>query len=1043
MKKILYIVGLLISFLSNAQTPIPMASQPALTYTATFDSIVSWSNNFASGAGAEHFGSVVIGGTATIPNATKITTNAVFITSSMASGGLYKDSSAGKLIMLVTGTTNNSNAIAVDLFMDFTGAVADSLYFDWTTVFNGSSTSNRTSTLKVYATTDGITFTELSPAEQTLTNYVNASGTKTLALPSSFSNSATAQLRFYYYNSAGGSTGSRPAIALDNISVSSLGTPCSIPTAAPTNLTFTNVTPTSLQVNYVSATPTPDEYLVVSTTNTTLAHAPLDGKSYNVGDTVADGEVVYRGSGTSFTLNNLTPLTAYTFYIYSSNIYCNGIIRYLSNTPLIGSQTTPAGPPCATPTTQPTNLQFSNVTNTSISGNFTASPNATEYLVVRSLNSSLSANPVDGIVYNIGDLLGTDTVVYRGSSTNFTANNLTHSTNYHFFVFSINNYACSGGPAYLTNSPLTAAQTTNIILPCAAPAEDATNLIFQPDVTSISGFFNPGNPNTDGFLIIISTSNSLIAMPQDGTVYTTGSSLGGGTIISTGKNYSFTANQLAGNSTYYFFIFPYNDNCIGGPNYKLNNYLTGQAATVSVSPINYYYGNLHSHSSYSDGNQNDRTKTPTDDYEFARNALCMDFLGISEHNHYTANNNPGMTLAEFQPGLVAADNYTAAHPGFLALHGVEWGTLTNGGHSLVYGIDSLIGWETLNGSPNYDIYVPKNDFLSSIGLFSVVNSFNTNNAFATLAHPSFNDFGNIANIAYDPAADSAVVGIAVESGPAFSTDTNYSSPGSDMEYLPYYMQMLSLGYHAAPMIDHDNHNMTFGRTSETRTAVIAPSLSKNDFIEAVRNRHFYATQDCDTRANIMIYGEEMGTIFTHQFGPAIHISANDPTASTTTTPHIKLMYGKPGSSILPVVIATVNAANMDFTDATLAVNDTGYYYADITIGSKRTITAPVWYIRDINPPLSVQEVALKNTLQLTVKNNPAKEVLSLEMSCDKTSQVQFTIYSLTGQKMSSFNYNLSEGTHSISLPVSSLPQGMFIIEASTTKESARKKFVHF
>jgi hypothetical protein len=39
--------------------------------------------------------------------------------------------------------------------------------------------------------------------------------------------------------------------------------------------------------------------------------------------------------------------------------------------------------------------------------------------------------------------------------------------------------------------------------------------------------------------------------------------------------------------------------------------------------------------------------TPADDYAYAKNSLCMDFLGISEHNHATA----GMHIANWQPGL--------------------------------------------------------------------------------------------------------------------------------------------------------------------------------------------------------------------------------------------------------------------------------------------------------------------------------------------------------------------------------------------------------
>src|SRR5690606_41396223 len=104
--------ALLNVFYTNAQTPVNMAAQPALTYTENFDSIHTWTNNFTAGYGAHRFSAVAIGGTASIPDAQRITTSSSqFITYTMSSGGLYKDTLNGRLIMLITGTADNTNAI--------------------------------------------------------------------------------------------------------------------------------------------------------------------------------------------------------------------------------------------------------------------------------------------------------------------------------------------------------------------------------------------------------------------------------------------------------------------------------------------------------------------------------------------------------------------------------------------------------------------------------------------------------------------------------------------------------------------------------------------------------------------------------------------------------------------------------------------------------------------------------------------------------------------------------------------------------------------
>ncbi len=120
--------------------------------------------------------------------------------------------------------------------------------------------------------------------------------------------------------------------------------------------------------------------------------------------------------------------------------------------------------PCSEPANQPTALDLNdNTTYNSIDGSFTAStgtPAAHGYLVVRSESSTLSTDPQDATSYSAGDALGGGTVVYSGSSTSFTATGLSESTQYYFFVFAYQNTACSGGPDYLTTSPLSGDETT-------------------------------------------------------------------------------------------------------------------------------------------------------------------------------------------------------------------------------------------------------------------------------------------------------------------------------------------------------------------------------------------------------------------------------------------------------------------------------------------------------------------------------------------------------------------------------------------------------
>lgn len=240
MRKIYLLLGFILTCnYLFAQTPVSMSSQPGLTFTENFADIANWTNGFASGIGANHFGSVAINATGTIPDGVRISTaSANFVTGT--SGGVQKGSAqpapTQSIVLLSTGSTDNTSSVAIDFLMDFTGVNAGTLSFDWASINN--STGDRRGSLRVYYSTDGSAFTEL-PSAQVL-NFINNTPTSgsiaTVALPAAFNNSATARLRFYYHNGSGGASGSRPKISIGNLTVTA--TPAggnSISVAAGTN----------------------------------------------------------------------------------------------------------------------------------------------------------------------------------------------------------------------------------------------------------------------------------------------------------------------------------------------------------------------------------------------------------------------------------------------------------------------------------------------------------------------------------------------------------------------------------------------------------------------------------------------------------------------------------------------------------------------------------------------------------------------------------------------------------------------------------------
>lgn len=597
--------------------------------------------------------------------------------------------------------------------------------------------------------------------------------------------------------------------------------------------------------------------------------------------------------------------------------------------------------PCVAPSAAPSNLVFNNVNFTSFDISFTASAQTDEYLIIRSTQNTLGSNPVNGNNYNLGDAIGNGIVIGKTGNTNFNVTDLSFGTTYYIYIYALNNTTCTGGPLYQIASVLNGSQTTTTPPVCAAPANQPSNFtIGLYNYNFIQGSFN--TTAADEYLVVMSTSTSLGAEPVNGTTYIVNQPFGNGVVIKRGAGGTFSRTGLTESTPYYFTIYALNSNCTGGPIYQLINPLRGNQTTMvqNSGALNFYYGNLHSHSSSSDGNKEDLSKGPIDNYAFAKNSDYMDFLGISEHNHTGA----GMNLNKWQPGVNAAQTSSTAD--FTALYGMEWGTISGGGHVIVYGIDSLIGWEP----SQYQIYVARGDYKGPNGLFKIVNRHGFN-AIAYLAHPGTSDFNSLVG-SYDAASDQAVIGSAVASGPAFSTNVTYSNPGSSMSYLGYYNRMLAAGYHIGPIIDHDNHYLTFGRTAKSRLVVMASANTKNDLLNSMKARRFYATEDYAVQLNFNINNQPMGSIITERNAPVLNVNVNN---TTTSISSIKIMYGVPGSGVTPVVKSSnSNSSSFTYTDNSLANLATGYYYADVVASDgTRSISAPIWYTRDDSAPLPI------------------------------------------------------------------------------------------
>jgi len=574
--------------------------------------------------------------------------------------------------------------------------------------------------------------------------------------------------------------------------------------------------------------------------------------------------------------------------------------------------------------------------------------------------------------------------------------------------------------------------------PCAVPSFALLHVEFSFQSNSTYGFFK-GVENANLYLVVLNEEHTPLTAPKDGTYYKAGSTLGAGTVVSVNEATAFVMPDLPSKS-YRVSIYAANTNCTAGIRYNETPVYSDVLKPTGGPTLNHYFGNLHSHSSYSDGNQDNTSLIPSDDYAFAKNALCMDFLGIAEHNHYSSAHNPGMHVADYAKGLQQANTFTNNNPAFLALYGMEFGVISNGGHMVVYGIDSLLGWETLVGSPNYNIYVGKYDYSGNNGLFNTINRFKSTNAFGYCAHPDDMDYSDLLHVQYQPLADSAIIGSALENGPAFSDETNYHDYPSTMSYLQYYKGLLAKGYHIGPTIDHDNHNLTFGRTSRSRLVVLSPSLQKDDFMNAMRSMSFYATHSCTAVMDFQLWGKGMGTDMEHANAPAMVVTISDP--STNQQPVIKIYKGTNNGTVASL-IATGNSGSFSYTDENLADGVSAYYFADIVIGTQRTISAPIWYHRNDNVVTAIAQSPYEDDLSLVIYGNPvANSILKYKLAAYNYGQQELiSIKDIYGRTLlTSTAINRGE---TVSINLTALPAGVYILNVLSGNKEYRKKFVKY
>jgi hypothetical protein len=455
------------------------------------------------------------------------------------------------------------------------------------------------------------------------------------------------------------------------------------------------------------------------------------------------------------------------------------------------------------------------------------------------------------------------------------------------------------------------------------------------------------------------------------------------------------------------------------------------ATTAKTQTYNYYFGNLHSHTGFSDGNKDSTSSgvsQPTGSYAYAKLSQNFDFLGISEHNHYSSSNNPGFQIQSYPIGLnqAAAANQEGT---FLTLFGMEYGVSSSyNGHLIIYGFNQLIGWE----SGNYDIYNAKTDY---DGIFKKVK--NNSGAFCYLAHPQSSDYTlngtsatALTNMPYNATYDSAIVGTPLRSGLAFSTFDDYSDYPSG-NYFWYFKKLLAVGYHVGIGYDHDNHYTNFGRSNAGRLVIVTPTLTTANLYNAMKNMNFYGSDDWNAKVSFTSGTNIMGAQLTGSAYPTFNVTHNDGDGEIADS--IKIWRGiSQNSSYGQPISITKQSNTKTFTDTGLLPNTEYYYFAEIKQNDGDWIvTSPIWYT--YTGAVGIKENT--NAFEFNYFPNPVSHKLYLSMDVNEPYHV--AIIDITGRLV----FENTFSSHNSEIDMLSFKKGIYSIKVSTSKHTVTRKLI--
>ncbi len=398
--------------------------------------------------------------------------------------------------------------------------------------------------------------------------------------------------------------------------------------------------------------------------------------------------------------------------------------------------------------------------------------------------------------------------------------------------------------------------------------------------------------------------------------------------------------------------------------------------TIGEALFQKYFGQLHSHTQYSDGAGS--LESALSYIKSIPDQDNIDFVAFTDHSNYFDKSgaaNPEGALYDMSKATeysqqtwksykdaVAAFNADNAGS-MVAIAGFEMTWSGGPGHINTFNTPGIVSRNntTLNnktkdaGLQAYYKLLSQQEGVNSISQFN---------------HPG-TTFGNFIDFGYwDAVVDTRMYMVEVGNG-----EGQIGAGGYYPSYEQYIMA-LDKGWHVAPTNNQDNHKGRWGNANDARDVILTDDFTEDGIYSAIRARRMYATEDKNLEIDYTVNGNMMGSIIDVPEKLNFEISFNDPDR-TDSIAKVELVVnsGK--------VAYTWDSA-ADLAKGSVSVElapEYTYYFVRVTEGDgDLAVTAPVWVGESLKLGISKAECGTSTpvtdeelTITTTLFNSEAKD----------------------------------------------------------------------